>query len=435
MVKKLRRKFVITAMSALLVVLTLIIAVLNIVNVSQIKRGADDLLQLLAENNGYFPDVNMMRVRYQIQEEEVTDYGEKQKTRRNTLFLIDTDGVDFARAAELPFESRYFVVGYDGSGNLSRVDTLHIAALTAEEAVTLADEAIFAGEKKGSLGNYRYLISTAADDGWLVIFKDMSSDYHNAAGVFRKSLVIGLVSVIGVFILVWLFSGKAVAPVVESLEKQKQFITDAGHELKTPLSVISANVDVLELTGESNEWTDSIRNQVKRMTGLVGNMLTLSRMDEESSHPVYSDFDLSSEVRAGVENFRALAESTNRVLAADIEDGITLHGDSAGIQQLLSILLDNAMKYARRPGFVRVGLRREKKNIVLEVRNDVENLPEGDLDRLFDRFYRADAARTHSGNGGFGIGLSVARAIVTSHEGTIKASCDGDHIIRFTVRF
>ena len=421
-------------MSALLVVLTLMIAVINIVNFRQIRESADNLLDLLADNGGYFPDDNMMRMFFRIEEQQSFDYGAQQKVQRDTVFFFNDDGMDFARSKELPFESRYFVVGYDATGNLSRIDTTHIAALTPEEAMDLGDEVIFSGINRGTLGNYRYLISGDIYKGWLVIFKDMSSDYYDAIGVFRKSLIIGVVSLVGVFIMVWLFSGRAVAPVVESLEKQKRFITDAGHELKTPLSVISANVDVMELTGEQSEWTESIRNQVKRMTELVGNMLTLSRMDEESTRPVMCDFDLSGVVRDAAETFHPVAESTGRRLEVDIEDGVMFHGNVAGLRQTISILLDNAMKYASRPGTVSISLHKARKLIRLEVANDTDDLPEGNLDRLFDRFYRADESRTRGGSsGGFGIGLSVARAIVTANGGKIEAVRDGDHKIRFIV--
>jgi signal transduction histidine kinase len=236
------------------------------------------------------------------------------------------------------------------------------------------------------------------------------------------------------FILVYLFSGKAVAPVVESLEKQKHFITDAGHELKTPLAVISANVDVLELESGKSEWTTSIRGQIKRMNGLVKNMLTLSRMEEDNIHVVFSDVDMSMTIVESSANFAAIAESRGLKYNIDIAEDVHITGDKNAINQLASLLIDNAMKYASEKGSVNVYLTSDerKKKAVLEVTNTCDCIPEGNLDRLFDRFYRADSSRSRD-TGGYGIGLSVARAIATSHGGTIEAKRDGDHIIRFIV--
>ena len=234
------------------------------------------------------------------------------------------------------------------------------------------------------------------------------------------------------FILVYIFSSQAVAPVVESLEKQKRFITDAGHELKTPLAVISANVDVLEIESGKSEWTTSIKNQVSRMNGLVKNLLTLSRMDEERMHVVFSDFDMSKTVKDTAISFEALATSKGKKYQMDIEDDIHITGDKNAINQLASLLLDNAMKYSSENGSIHVLLNKGNKYITFEVSNTCDSIPSGNLDRLFDRFYRADSSRARE-TGGYGIGLSVARAIANSHGGSIEALRDGDKIIRFVV--
>ena len=253
----------------------------------------------------------------------------------------------------------------------------------------------------------------------------------NVYKLLGQSVLVGVFALLAMFILVFLFSGQAVAPVVESLEKQKRFITDAGHELKTPLAVISANVDVLELESGKSEWSSSIKNQVKRMNSLVKNLLTLSRMDEERMHVVFSDFDMSKAVKETSESFEAIAESRNKKYLMDIEDGINITGDKNAIVQLTSLLLDNSMKYSSENGSIHVLLSKDK-NIVLEVSNTCDYIPDGNLDRLFDRFYRADSSRSRE-SGGYGIGLSVARAIANSHGGEIEALRSGDRIIRFVV--
>ena len=167
------------------------------------------------------------------------------------------------------------------------------------------------------------------------------------------------------------------------------------------------------------------------MNSLVKNLLTLSRMDEERMRVVYSDFDMSSAVKETAVSFEALAETGNKDYRMDIEDGIHITGDKNSINQLVSLLLDNAIKYSSEKGSINIMLSKGK-NIVLEVSNTSDCIPSGNLDRLFDRFYRADSSRSRE-TGGYGIGLSVARAIATSHGGTIEALRQGDKTIRFVV--
>ena len=433
MEKKLRLKFVVTAMTALCIVLVLIIGILNIVNIIQIRSDADELLDLLAVNGGSLMDSTDQygNVRFHMEIES----RKNRELRRQSLYIMGSDDVDSVREAELPFEARYFSVVLDDVNAPMRIDTSHIATVTPQQADAYATEAVTSGSERGFLDSYRYLVYDTGDGMHLVLFTDVSSELYNARGLFLSSLGIGAAALISMLVLVWLFSGRAIAPAVESMAKQKRFITDAGHELKTPLSVISANVDVLELEDGANEWTRSIRSQVKRMTSLVTGMLTLSRMDEESLHPVMNDVDMSAVIKECAETFRPVAEASGKRYETDIADGLHIQGDASGIRQLSSLLLDNAMKYsATVDGYVRICLAREKKDVRLEVINNADSLPEGDLDRLFDRFYRADESRTRSGEGGFGIGLSVARAIAGSHGGTIEAVRDGDKLIRFIVK-
>jgi signal transduction histidine kinase len=335
------------------------------------------------------------------------------------------------RSREMPYQSRYFWVRFDSSGNILETDINHIASVTEDEAKEVATEVYSRGKEKGFYRSFRYKLGTNTDGTQILVFSDLSTSLINIYRLLLQSLLIGLFTLIAMFILVFLFSGRAVAPAVESMEKQKRFITDAGHELKTPLAIISANIDVLELEAGKSEWTSSIRNQVKRMNSLVKNLLTLSRMDEERMHVVYSDFDMSATVKETAASFGAVAESSSKKYVTDIEDGIHITGDKNAINQLTSLLLDNAMKYSDEKGSINVHLSKEK-NITLEVSNTTDYMPSGNLDRLFDRFYRADSSRSRE-KGGYGIGLSVARAIAQSHGGDIQALKDGDRIIRFVV--
>ncbi len=434
MVKKLRKKFVITATLSLLVILVIMIAFINIVNLNNTLTDADNLLSILTTNDGFFPGMRDMEKNEDFRDKDKNEDFKDRKFENqpfNPQDLFTLDRLNNTRSAEMPYQSRYFFVRMDAEGNITETDIKHIAAVTEENANKYAT-AVFEGKKsKGIYHSYRYKKVQNEDGSYLMVFVDLTLGIINAYNLLFQSLLIGAFALIAMFILVFIFSSQAVAPVVESLEKQKRFITDAGHELKTPLAVISANVDVLELESGKSEWTSSIRNQVKRLNSLVKNMLTLSRMDEENMHIVYSDFDLSAAVSETAASFQAIAESKKKSYVMDIAEGIHLTGDKNSINQLTSLLLDNAMKYSSENGFVHITLTKEK-NIVLEVSNSCDSIPDGNLDRLFDRFYRADSSRSRE-TGGFGIGLSVARAIAESHGGTIKALRDGDRIIRFVV--
>ena len=229
-------------------------------------------------------------------------------------------------------------------------------------------------------------------------------------------------------------SRRAIRPAVESLKKQKQFITDAGHEIKTPLSIIAANADVLELSAGGSEWLDSIRHQVKRLDGLAADLLTLSKLEEEDRRAAYRTFSLSEAAAETAEPFAIPAAAKGKTLECRIQPGIVYCGDEAAIRRLISILLDNAVKYAAEGGTILLTLAAAGKNVRLEVTNPCDQLPQGDLDRLFDRFYRPEASRSRE-TGGTGIGLSIARAVVQAHGGKITADRPQEGVIRFTANF
>ena len=422
MVQKLRRKFVITAMLSLLVILVVMIGIINAVNVYSMYQDADNLLAMLADNNGFFPEMVPMNM-------------QKNGGPRNDPFNPNEPfsfaRLQNARSAEMPYQSRYFFARFDSNGNITETNLLHIAAISETSASDYATYAYNSNKTKGIYHSYRFRKAVYEDGSCLVLFVDMSSSIINAYKLLAQSLLIGALALIAMFILVYIFSSQAVAPVVESLDKQKRFITDAGHELKTPLAVISANVDVLELESGKSEWTSSIKNQTKRMNDLVKNLLTLSRMDEEIINVVYTDLDMSSVIKDTADSFEAMASSKGKKYQISIEEGIHITGDKNAITQLASLLIDNAMKYSSDKGIINVSLSRNK-SIIFEVSNTCDHIPSGDLDRLFDRFYRADSSRARE-TGGYGIGLSVARAIASSHGGTIEAKRDGDKIIRFIV--
>lgn len=427
MIRGLRKKFVMTAMGSLLIILVLLIGTINIGYLIQLDRGAGAMLEMLLDNGGMFPPFDTP------EPIGVTDAMDAPNPIENDENPPDPP-IDWRSAyqAEAPFETRFFSVLVT-DGEAQSIDVDHIAAITEELAQRYALRAAEDSRDQGYYSSYKFGKKVNDDGSILVVIVDCSSRFSSLMWLARISLAIGVAALVLMFITVYLLSGLAVRPAAESMEKQKRFISDAGHELKTPLAVISANVDVLEMDGASNEWTKSIRNQVRRMTELVGNMLALSRMEEGNADALFADVDLSQVMRESVVTYRSVAQTKGRRFDTDIASGIHMQGDRRSLAQLSSILLDNAMKYSSEGSIVSVRLSKDDKGILYTVSNRCDEMPEGDLGRLFDRFYRADSSRARE-SGGYGIGLSVAKAICENHGGTITATAEEGNIIRFAAR-
>jgi len=404
MIKRLQRKFVAITMGSLFLILLIIVATLNGVNYYQMNQKADGLLGVITENNGTFPELERPPKSGQKPTSEFTE--------------------------ETPFETRYFIVKTDLSGTITEIDTGHVAAVRSSDASSYAREVLNAGKVSGYLDHYKYLL-VETDSEKLIAFVDCRSSQESAMLLLLLSIGVASGTLVVMFILVSVFSRRAIRPVIESLEKQRQFITDASHEIKTPLAIISANTEVLELTVGQSEWTGSIRRQTERLTGLVQDMLMLARMEENQTEMVWVEFSLSDAVEETAIPFRVVAENQNKEFSARIHPGLTLKGDESGIRQLVSILVDNAVKYSSDGGCIRITLDVLGRSVNLRVCNTADEIPK-DLERLFDRFYRADSSRSRE-TGGYGIGLSVARAVVEAHRGKIQAKEENGNTICFQV--
>lgn len=254
-----------------------------------------------------------------------------------------------------------------------------------------------------------------------MIFVDMNSDIQTARNFFLISLLVAFGSLVVVTVLVAVFSKRAIRPAVENMERQKRFIVDAGHEIKTPLAIISANTEVIEMLDGGNEWLESIKHQTKRLSDLVQRLLKLAKMEDEViQEMVVTEFNISDAVADTAEPFITLAKSKNKDIELDIAEGLRFTGDEASVRELVSILTENAVKYAEENTTIKISLSRHGRETHLSVFNKGEPISEKSLERLFDRFYREDSSRTRE-TGGSGIGLSIARSIVTAHKGSISA--------------
>lgn len=405
MIKKLQRKFVIIAMASLLLVMTLVIGAINAVNFCQIDKRLDGLLYMLTENDGRFPKF--------------------EKGRR-------PPGPGPRFNAETPFQTRYFTVQADHNQAIVQIDTGHIAAISSAEADEYGRKVLKSSQTRGYLDAYKFM-AVKKPYGTLIVFVDSSSQFGTGISFLLISAAIALVSFILVFILVSAFSKRAIRPVIASLEKQRQFITDAGHEIKTPLAIILANTEVLEMTAGGNEWIDSTRNQINRLDQLVKSLLTLSRMDEGRMELVFTDFSISDAVEETVKLFASMAETQGRVLETQIQKQVSYCGVEVMIRQLVSILVENAIKYSDERGVIKVTLTHLGKGIKLEVYNTAKDIPVEHLERWFDRFYREDSSRARE-TGGYGIGLSIAQTVAEVHKGKITVRNAEGKAVVFTVK-
>lgn len=405
MIKKLRMKFIALTMFSLLMVLLVIIGTINLLNYKRIVENADSVLAILSENNGIFPKMN--------------------NDRRN-------DGFN-PMSPELPYETRYFSVLIDSTGKILAADMGQIAAVNKDTAVEYARNVFDLNRQKGFMGNYRF-IQKASGDNTRIIFMDCGRNLTTFRTFLWISCAISALGLLAVFCMVALLSKRIVKPFSESYEKQKRFITDAGHEIKTPLTIIDADADVLKMDIGENEWLQDIQKQTQRLAELTNSLVCLSRMEEDQNQFQMIDFPFSDVVSETSQSFQALAKSQNKTFNSRIQPMLSLHGDEKALSQLISILLDNALKYSSENGDISLSLEKHNKNIRLSVYNTTEFISQENLKYLFDRFYRTDPSR-NSGTGGYGIGLSIAKTIVTAHKGKITASTQDEHSLTITVTF
>lgn len=277
---------------------------------------------------------------------------------------------------------------------------------------------------EGYIGNYIYKIRKIGNTGKEITLMESKETINRLKMTVLVSIIIGVIGIIVVYIIAKKISRTIVKPVEDSFEKQKQFVSDASHELKTPLAVIEANADVLQDKVGDNKWITYIQNEIKSMDKLVNDLLTLSKM-ENSNNINYQKFDLSKEAKMSVAVFESMIFEKEIKLETNIEDGICITGDKEDIKHIVSIILDNAIKHTEKNNKIIVNVQKEKNEIKIEIKNQGQPIPIGEEEKIFERFYRVDKARNRSEKR-YGLGLAIAKGIVEKYNGTIKAvSKDG----------
>lgn len=397
--KKLRRKIVLGVFLSALVVFALTVAVIGVALNAQLNSRSDSITELIDKSGGEFPSKH--------------EYDQLSKEEQIRLYNYDE---------ESGFRLRYFVVYFDGELNVTSVKTEHIAAVDEATAGEMAGSVLLKANTTGFYGDYRYRYSADTDS---VIFLDVSDDAEGIWLIMIFITVVALIFVLLITVVFYFLSKRIVKPFEENSRMQKQFITDASHELKTPLAIISANAEVLAYKDGENEWIHNITTQVERIGGLINELLTLNRLEEIDTAIDVEPVNLSELVYTVSADFEQVFKGKGASVEYDVQPGVVINGNRSQLERLISVLVENASKYIGADGAFRITLKKEMRHTALSVFNSCEIDPSVDYRHLFDRFYRPDSSRT-SGTGGHGIGLSIAKRIATLHNGSIAAIPQAD---------
>ena len=410
MIKQLQRKFVFSAMLAITVLLIVVLGAVNIFNTISENQKTDKLLSTLAEVENSAITLMLPEVRGSW------DLFSQVVTQDDTLGAI------------------YFVAREDVFGNIRTIDTSHIKSVDVKEAGEYILEVRKKAKESGTIGRFKYIIiPTVGNFGKTYIFLDITKQVSGVWQVMFLSVLVGVLCWIAMLFLIILLSKRAIKPIAVNIEKQKQFVTDAGHEIKTPLAIIMANTDALELHYGKNKYSKNIRGQIVRLKGLTQDLLSLAKMEESADVKVKTIFSITTVLEENLYQFEEALLVKGVLVQKNIQPNLNINSNREQVQRLISILLDNATKYVSQNGHLEIYLSIVNKHVNFVVANTAENLENLELDKLFDRFYRGDDARTQK-SGGYGIGLSAAKTIVDALKGTITVQKQNENKIIFVIK-
>ena len=447
MINKARRKFILWAMIAMTAIVVILAAAVNVVNWNLTDRNLSAVVRELAEaktmeapQNGPEEKDNEETARKGSEEGKTMEETQSRPGEKETgTFAGNQEERHQGSGKEGPgrfsavsqYGNRYFILILDSEGQLL-VFTHQNDTVTEEDAMALVEEVQNSGRTEGYVDAYKYLVYKEQNGNTLLCFLDCSMNIRARDSLLLISVIVGAAGILLAFLFILFMSGKTVEPVRESIEKQKQFVTNASHELKTPLSAIGTNMDILTMDLGENEWVEGTQKQVRKMRKLVENLVSLSKLEEEDSDLMMQTFCISDVVRECTDGFESIARMMEKYLETEIEEDLYVQGDPGMIQQMISILCDNALKYASGVGPVEVRLQKEGRHVVFSTANPWDqNVDPDQLDTLFERFYRGDPARApENKSAGHGLGLSIARAMAEKNKARLTVSQDeGDRIV------
>lgn len=425
MIKKMRYQFILVTMGCISFIFVLILSVINISMTLSSRNQGYSLLERMAEAPN---DRERSR---------------SPENRKETFPSFDDTSESNEGSGDSPpaghiggFDAfRIFSVLYDTYGTVKDVFYNENSDLDSAAIEELANDIISSPHlhAKGVSSKYLYIIKET-ENGRQIFFLDYSLEKNISLRLFWTCLSIGLAGIFFIFILVIFLSRWIVKPVQTAFDKQKQFIADASHELKTPLTIITTNAEVLSGSLPDNKWLNHILAQTNRMGTLIKNLLELAQLDSYSVNDNFSNFDMSKAVNNSALSFESLAYEYGKRYEIDIEEGINLYGNESNIRQLTTILLDNAFKYSNAKGLISISLKQQGEKKILTVENTGIGIPKEDQKRIFERFYRSDFSRSRE-SGGYGLGLAIAATIVKVHKGHISVKSDEISYTRFSAVF
>ena len=405
--KKLRWRLVKIVFFSVVVVFAIMNLILTVSLRTYNNSQADQMTRIISDNNGTVP--------------KMKDYDENSSNKqffRNSFYEFNEESA---------YRTRYFSVSINADRQIKSVDMDHVAAIDEKKAVRMTKLVLFSPKEVGNIGNYRfrkqYTNGVVSD----IIFLDCKESQEFYRLVVTLTIGVSVLLTLLITIIFIIASKRVVRPFEVNSQRQKQFITDASHELKTPLAIISANAEVLQYKGEQNEWLQNIVEQAKRMGKLINQLLVLAKLDEVQENNERQEIDMKELVEKTVEPFYEVLEQKDVTLSVEAEDGLTVRANREQIEQLVTILMDNASKYVSEHGSIVWKLGKNHKGVTFSDANTTEE-DKIDTARLFDRFYRNDSSRS-SKTGGHGIGLSIAKKIVDAHKGSIAAESEGNTVI------
>ncbi len=402
--RRFRNKMILIVFFSMVSVFAAVAIVANISASIIYSYQADGLTRVIMDNDGELPKVSEF-YKFDVSEDVKTLIGYNE---------------------ESAYRTRYFTAEVSEDTGRISMDYDHIMAINSEKGSKMVRVVQNMRASRGYYEHFRYL-KVSASGVTRMVFLDCTESFRTLNMMTIIILAISGTLTLLVTLVVIMFSNRVLRPFEENANRQKQFITDASHELKTPLAIISANSEVLQYKHGENEWTKNIIAQTKRMGELINQLLTLAKSEEIEDNRVITEIDFKELVEGTMNNFVGIFEQKD-VSINTVMDEAKILGDYEQIKQTVSILMENASKYVLEKGELDVILKNNDRNVMLQIGNTSDISDDVEFDRLFDRFYRPEQSR-NSSKGGYGIGLSVAKNVIQQHNGTIKAKKVGDKVV------
>ena len=401
MIKKLRLNFITLAMISLLVAVMLVCAIVGVITFSNVSRENDFIINFIIEHNGQLKD-----------------------SIPNQTQMVQ--GRDYFKGSESVYETRFISARFNETNNITALNVDHVFSVNDDTATTIIKDIISNYDMDGVYKydkitySYKYVRDDKQSDfPYLIVLIDVSSKISIATTIFYYMLGVSA-AILVVYIFIYsIYSKRIVKPYIEAHDSQKRFITNASHELKTPLAVISANTEMIEALNGESKWTTATLAQIKKMTELINQLVTLSRMNEKE-YSTFKNINISKAVKDAAESFSVVTTNSGKQFNMDIDDDLEIIGDEKSISELTIILLDNATKYCDDGGLVFASLKKiSNSKCKLSISNDYKEGKDIDVSKFFERFYRQDESHNNK-KSGFGIGLSIALQIAEKHNSKLE---------------